>query len=198
MAAALLKELGAEGFVSSLTIDADGKIAESKGCKVDGVKAEGGRIEFDRLDERLPLPIPDDARAVVAFYPTILDLSQYALKVTGLKDGSYTLKINGIASATLTAKELAASVNLTAPGPIPQAREVSPIVAQARAILSAVANKEGLVSQWRGLSQKAHAAGAAPELKEQLLPLTKKVEEADEKIREAARPQKLHFELSPQ
>jgi len=59
-----------------------------------------------------------------------------------------------------------------------------------------VANKEGLVGQWRSQSQKAYAPGAAPELKEQLQPLTKKVEEADEKIRQAARPQKLHFELS--
>jgi hypothetical protein len=73
---------------------------------------------------------------------------------------------------------------------------VNPIVAQGRAILAAVAAKEGLVSQWRGLSQKAHAAGAAPELKEQLAALTKKVEESDEKTREAARPRKLHFELS--
>ena len=105
---------------------------------------------------------------------------------------------NGIVSATLTAKELAAGVNLTALGPIPQAGEANPIVAQGRAILSAVGNKEGLVGQWRGQSQRAYAPGAAPELKEQLLPLTKKVEEADEKIRQAARPQKLHFELSPQ
>jgi len=198
MAAALLKELGADGFVSSLVLDADGKVVDAKGCKVDGIKVEDGRIEFDRLDERRPFPIPDDARAVLPLYPTILDLSQYTLKVTGLKDGSYALKINGIASATITTKELAAGVNLTALGPIPQAREANPIVAQTRTILAAVANKEGLVGQWRGQSQKAHAAGASPELKEQLLPLTKKVEEADEKIRQAARPQKLHFELSRQ
>ena len=94
MAAALLKALGADGFVSSLTLAADGKVVEAKGCKVDGLKAEAGRIEFDRLDERLPFPIPEDAQMVTAFYPTILDLSQYTLKVTGLKDGSYSMKIN--------------------------------------------------------------------------------------------------------
>ena len=198
MAAALLKELGADGFVSSLELDAGGKVLNAKGCKVDMARADGGRIEFDRLDERLPFPIPDEGRPVLAFYPAILDLSQYTLKVTGLKDGSYMLKINGIVSATLAAKDLAAGVNLTALGPIPQAGEANPIAAQARAILTAVANKENLVSQWRGQSQRAHAAGAAPELKGQLLPLTKKVEEADVKIRQAARPQKLHFELSPQ
>ena len=42
---------------------------------------------------------------------------------------------------------------------------------------------------------KSTAAGADPALKEQLAALTKKVEEADAKIREAAKPQKLHVEL---
>lgn len=101
-----------------------------------------------------------------------------------------------VVAASLTAKELAAGVNLTALDGPPEAKAANPIVAQARAILMAVATKEGVVSQWRGLSQKAHAAGAPAELKEQLSALTTKVEEADGKIREAARPQKLHFELS--
>lgn len=197
MAAALLKALGADGFVSSLTLAADGKVVEAKGCKVDGLKAEAGRIEFDRLDERLPFPIPEDAQTVTAFYPTILDLSQYTLKVTGLKDGSYSMKINGIASATLTSRELANGVNLTALSPIAPAT-VNPITAQSRAILSAVANKENLVGQWRGQSKQASAPGAAPELQEKLALVTKTVEEADEKIRRAAKPQKLHFEIAPQ
>jgi hypothetical protein len=55
-----------------------------------------------------------------ASWPTILDLSQYTLKVTGLKGRSYTLKINGIVTATLSAKELESGVNLTAFGPDPE------------------------------------------------------------------------------
>jgi len=196
MAAALLKDLGADGFVSSATVEASGRLSDSKGCTIDNVKAVDGKIEFDRLDAQLPFPIPDEARQVVAFDPTILALSQYTLKVTGLKDGNYALKIGGVPVATVTAAELGTGVNLTAFGPLPQAKEVSPIVAQMRAILSAVSAKEGIVGQWRSLSQKAHAAGADPALKEQLAALTKKVEEADAKIREAAKPQKLHFEVT--
>ena len=195
MAAALLRELGADGFVSSAAIDAAGKVTDAKGCKVEGLRAEGEKLEFDRIDDRLPFPIPDDARAVLPLFPTILDLSQYTLRVTGLKEGNYALKVNGIVAGTLTAKELDAGVNLTALGPIPQAKDASPIVVQGREILAAVSGKEGLVSQWRALSQKAQAAGAAPELKDQLAALTKKVEEADQKIRDTARPQKLHFEV---
>jgi lysophospholipase L1-like esterase len=196
MAAALLKELGADGFVSSVTIDSNGKLCEAKGCEVDQVKAEGGKIEFDRLDQRLPLPVPDDARVVSPLYPAILELSQYMLRVTGLTGGTYMLKINGIEAGSVTAKELDAGVNLTVLSAPSQATEVSPIVAQARAILATVAAKETVVSQWRDLSRRAHADGAAAELKEQLSAMTRRVEEADGNIREAARPQKLHFELS--
>jgi lysophospholipase L1-like esterase len=198
MAAALLQDLGADGFVSSVALNAEGKSVEAKGCKVENVKADGTKLEFDRTEERSPFPIPDEARQVVSFYPTILELSRYTLKVSGLKGAAYALRINGVPAATLSGAELESGVNLTALGPIPQAKEVSPIVAQMRAILSAVSAKEGIVGQWRSLSQKAHAAGAEPALKEQLAALTKKVEEADEKIREAARPQKLRFELAPQ
>ena len=197
MTAALLKDLRADPFVSSATLDAGGRLVEATGCRIDGLKSDGGRIEFDRLDERLPFPIPDEARQVVAFYPAILDLSRYTLKVTGLKE-SASLRINGVPIALLTARELEAGVNLTAFGPPAQGKDANPIVAQMRAILAAVSAKEGIVGQWRGLSQKAHAAGADPGLKEQLAALTRKVEEADVRIREAARPQKLHFELAPQ
>jgi hypothetical protein len=64
-----------------------------------------------------------------------------------------------------------------------------------RAILKAVADKEGVVGAWRGLSAKAHAKGADPKLMDDLAKLTKKVEEADTKIREAAKPKMMHFEI---
>jgi hypothetical protein len=155
-----------------------------------------GVLSFDRLDERLPFPIPDDAREVVPFYPAILELSQYTLKITALAPGQYVLKINGVAAAELSAEQLNAGVNLTALGPASSPSGDGPIAAQGRAILAAVAAKEGLVSQWRAL-QKAQAGGAAGELSEQLAALTTSVEQADAKIREAAQPQKLHFELGP-
>lgn len=166
MAAALLKELGAEGFVSSATVAMNGKV-EAKGCVVDGVKSEGGKLSFDRLDECLPFPIPDDARAVLPLFPTILELSQYTLKVTGLTGERYVLHANDTPLATLTAKELEAGVNLTG-------FATGPIAAQGKAVLAAVNAKERLVGQWRGQSRDAIAAEAAPELKEKFAVLTKK------------------------
>jgi lysophospholipase L1-like esterase len=197
MAAALLKDLSASGEVSSATLDADGKVVEARGCKVEGAKAGDGKLSFDRLDECVAFPIPNEARPVLAIDPTILELSRYTLKVTGLKDRAYQLTINGIPTAKVTARELAAGVNLTAFGPDPRAKQAHPLAAQSKAILDAVAAKEGLVNQWRDLSKQAHAPGAPPALKDKVAAQGEKVLEADARIREAARPQKLHFELSP-
>ncbi len=187
MAAALLKELGAEGFVSSATVDVAGRV-EAKGCVVNEVKFEEGKLAFDRLDECLPFPIPDEARSVLPLFPTILELSQYTLKITGLSAERYALRANGTLLATLTARELEAGVNLTTFG-------AGPIAAQGKAVLSAVTAKEGVVERWRGQSRTASVTGAAPDLKEKLAELTKQVEAADAKIRDAAKPKKLHFEL---
>jgi hypothetical protein len=189
MAAALLKELGAEPTVSSVTLDAEGKVTEAKGCAVTEVKAASGTLAFERLDERLPFPIADAARPVVAFDPTILGLSQYTLTVKGLK-GPYTLTINDTAVATLDGEVLAAGVNLTT-------FDKGPIADQGRRILKAVEEKEGQVGIFRGMSKAASAAGAPAAEKEKLAAQGKKVEEADAKIREAARPAKLRFDLTP-
>ena len=197
MAAALLKDLGAEGFVSTVTIDAEGGRVDAKGCAVTGLKNDVGGVAFDRLDECLPFPIADDARAVLSIAPDVLALSQYTLKVSNLKDGNYALKIGGVASGVFTAKQLAEGVNLTELKPEPMAKTVNPIIGQMRAVLKAVSDKEGVVGTWRSLSQKAHAAKADPKLMEDLAALTKKVEEADAKIREAAKPQTIHFDIVP-
>jgi lysophospholipase L1-like esterase len=190
MAAALLRDLGADGYVSEAALDAGGKVVAAKGCTVENVKADKGRLSFDRLDECSPFPIPDDARAVLPLYPPILELSRYTLKVSGLEKGKYTLKVNGAAVATLTAAELEKGINLTA-------YAQGPIAAQGKAVLAAVAAKEGLVNQWRGLSRTASMPGAPADAREKLADLGKKVQEADVKIREAARPRKLHFEIAP-
>ena len=154
---------------------------------------------FDRLDECLPFPIPENARQVLTLAPDVLALSDCTLGVTALpgKNDEFTLKINGVSCGTFTRKQLSLGINLTDLPADPKAKVVNPIAAQSKAILDAVAAKEGAVGEWRGLSQKAHAKGADPKLKDDLALLTKKVEAADEKIREAATPKTLHFEVIP-
>ena len=121
------------------------------------------------------------------------------LTVKGLGRGSYTLAINGLPVGTLTHDQLSAGVNLTSLVHQPPAKPAAAnaLLLQSRAILNAVAQKEGIVGQWRGLAKNAIADGAPAELKMQLAEMTKKVEEADAKIRDAARPQKLRFSIMP-
>ncbi|MCE9532064.1 MAG: SGNH/GDSL hydrolase family protein [Planctomycetes bacterium] len=207
MAASLLKSLGAEGFVSEATLDAAGTVTAAKGCAITNAKADGGTLSFDRLDETLPFPIPENARVILPIAPDVLDLSKYTLKVTGLKEAEYTLTINGAACGTLSAKALADGVNLTNLPANPKAKTPNPIAAQGLAVLAAVAAKEGLVGKWRSASRTAAGKDAPPKkdapkpdpaaAKASLVDLTKQVEEADAKIRDAAKPQKLHFVLSP-
>ena len=197
MAAALLKELGADPFVSSVNINAVSQGVEAKGCSVSAIAFGGdGRIAFHRLDERLPFPIPEEARAVVAFDPTILAMSQYTLKVTGLTAAKYDLSINGSSLGTISSKDLESGINLTAFGPSAAAEKPNPIAAQSKAILSAVSARAGLVGQWRGMSKSAHAPGAPAEAMTKLAAMTRQVEEGDDRIRAAAVPQKMRFELT--
>lgn len=190
MAAALLKELGASTLVSTAEIAAGGEVVAAKGCTITETSANGGKLSFTRLDECLPFPIPDDARPVLPLYPPILELSQYTLKVSGLPREQYELRVNGELLGKRTAKELAAGVNLTS-------FSAGPIAVQGKAILAAVALKEGLVGQWRSQSRMAAAPDAAANIKELLAATTKSVEAADVKIREAAQPKPLKFEIAP-
>ncbi|WP_020468165.1 GDSL-type esterase/lipase family protein [Zavarzinella formosa] len=189
MAAALLKELGAEPFVSSVVLDSKGQVTEAKGCKVEAGKEDGGTISFTRTDDCAGFPIPDDARSMLTFYPVILELSQHTLAVKGLK-GNYNLAINGLAVGTVSGEELEKGVNLTtfAKGAIAD---------QGKAILNAVGSKENLVGQVRGQSKAAIAPGVDANVKAKFDALLKQVEAADEKIREAAKPKAMKFDLIP-
>lgn len=192
MAAAILKELKAEGFVSSADIDVASKTAKAKGCAVDNIQASSDKIAFDRLDESSPFPIPDEARPVLFMAPDVFELSQYTLKLTGLKSGQYALTIDGMPIAKVTAKDLEAGVNLTDLG----ASAKNPITAHGKAILGAVSNRAAIVGRWRGVSKAAIAPDAPATVKTQLAEINKEVEAADELIRKAAQPRKMRFELT--
>ncbi|HVS33972.1 MAG TPA: GDSL-type esterase/lipase family protein [Gemmataceae bacterium] len=193
MAAALLSDLGADGFVSSACVECNQgakPVCDARGCTLDGVRVEGGGVAFDRLDDSIPFPIPDEARSVLPLAPTVLQLSDCSLAVGGLKGDRFTVSIDGKVVAMLAAGELKKGVNLTAYG-------TGPYADQGKEVLAAVKAKEDLVGQWRNLSKAASAENAPAKAKEGLENQTKKVEEADAKIREAAKPRKHHFEIAP-
>lgn len=136
MAASILKGLSFPTLVSSVEIDAAaGKVVDSKNCKVDAVSKANGGVSFSRLDNALPF-FPPEAASILPWSPILTDLNQYTLKVSGLADGKYEVRIGGTKVAEQTAAELSAGVNLAS-----QALAAGPIAEQAKAVKAAVEAK---------------------------------------------------------
>ncbi|QEH38712.1 GDSL-like Lipase/Acylhydrolase [Aquisphaera giovannonii] len=115
MAFSILKGLDAPAEVSSVAIDvsADGpRAAEARGCKVNRVTGGPDRLEFDRLDDGLPLNFGLFGALNFRYVPIPEELNRYLLRVRGLPTGRYAIEADGRGLGTWTDAELARSVNL--------------------------------------------------------------------------------------
>lgn len=113
MAFAILKGLGAPAEVSAVTIDAAGpNVVQAEGCRVTGLTAAPDRVEFDRLDEGLPINFGVFGALKFRFIPVPDQLNRYMLTIKGLSEGTYSVEANGRGVGRLTASQLAAGVNL--------------------------------------------------------------------------------------
>ena len=135
------------------------------------------------------MPIPDDARPVLALMPAIADQSQWMLAVTGLKAGEYEVRIDDALVARFSAEAFTKGCNL---GTL----EKGPVADQGRNVLALIAAKEGLVGQFRGKSASV-ATVPADQAKAALDPINQQVLEADAKIRAAAQPKAHRFTIRP-
>jgi lysophospholipase L1-like esterase len=136
MAQAILKGLNFPSLVSSVEIDgAGGKLVKSEKCEVTEISTKDGGISFKRLDEALPF-FPAEAKAILKWTPVDQDLNVYTLKVSGLKEGRYEVRIDNIKIAEHSDAELAAGVNLAS-----AALASGPIADQIKAVWTAVFNK---------------------------------------------------------
>ena len=145
MAWAILKALGATPLVSTATISqANLKAEAAEGCRIDNIRREGATLQFDRLDDALPMPLDKKAEPALALVPITHDLNRYELKVSGLPEGSYSVSIDGEAAATVTAKDLDQGWNL--------AYSAGPITKQSQDLLSLVFKKNNLYyERWRNV-----------------------------------------------
>jgi lysophospholipase L1-like esterase len=133
MAWAILKGLHGPRVVSEVEIDADrARVTRREGCLVTGVRKSRGGIRFTRADDALPWWIPEDARSILKWAPQIVDdLNRYTVKIAGLPEGAYDLRIDGEKVASVTAGELAAGYNMAL-------LTAGPIAKQSRAVNDAV------------------------------------------------------------
>lgn len=125
MAYAVLKAQGLPKFVSRIEIDAAGaKPGDLAGCQVTDLKVGKDGVEFTCSEDALPYPVPSELKLLVPFDA---DLNQEVLKVSGLADGKYELKLDGEAVRSWTSAELAAGVNLATETTTPQYRQAKAV-----------------------------------------------------------------------
>jgi lysophospholipase L1-like esterase len=148
MAASILKGLKFPAVVAAVEIDADkGSAKTTKGCTVAQLGTKDGGLAWEQCDDALPF-FPPEATGILKWAPILDELNDYRLKVTGLKDGKYEVRLGGKTVATYTADELAKGVNLAAP-----ALKDGPIADQVKAVKAAVEkkNKYHLDNVFRGV-----------------------------------------------
>jgi lysophospholipase L1-like esterase len=133
MAASILKGLHFPTLVSAVEIDANtGSLGKQDNCKVTEIKTGDGGITFLRQDSALPF-FPEEAKSILQWTPIREEMNQYLLKVTGLKDGKYDIKLGSAKVASFTAEELAKGVNLAE-----AALSAGPVADQVKSLWKAV------------------------------------------------------------
>ena len=97
MAFAILKGLGAPADVSSVVVDARGpSVVEVKGCRVTNLSGDANRVEFDRLDDGLPINFGTFGALQFRYIPIPDELDRYLLAIKGLPPkGRYEVLADG-------------------------------------------------------------------------------------------------------
>jgi len=115
MAFAILKGLGAPAEVSAVNIDANQPaVTGAEGCKITNLKGNGQQLEFDRLDDGLPLNLGLFVVLQFRFVPVHEELNHYMLTVTGLPPGTrYEVLADGRSLGTFPVVQLRNSVNIS-------------------------------------------------------------------------------------
>jgi lysophospholipase L1-like esterase len=136
MAAAILKGLNFPGKVSGVEIDlAAMEDIKAVNCKVSDLKMEGDSVRFQRLDGALPF-FPDEARAILKWSPVMEELNGYTLKIAGLKEKKYEVRLGGKKVAEHSGADLAKGVELGS-----AALSAGPVSDQVKAVRTAVEGK---------------------------------------------------------
>ncbi len=124
MAWRFLLAQGAPAVVSDVCVDAvAGRAVKSGNAEVSAVSAAGGGVSFTVLAKALPFPVPPEAGEALAEFKVEERLNRETLSVRGLKDGLYSLRIDGEEVGAWSAAEFARGVNLGFNAKTPQYRQ---------------------------------------------------------------------------
>lgn len=192
MAASILKGLSFPKLVSSVEFaPPPGKEAfavfKSENCKITDLNAAPGGIRFMREDAALPF-FPDQAKSILKWTPLLEEMNYYGLKIMGLKEGKYDVKLGGKTVATHTNAELAKGVNLAGP-----ALAAGPIADQVKDVTKAVTDKTNYFHDQIFSLMRSNKIANNPAYEERM----KKMPELDAAIRKALEPRAHLVEIVP-
>jgi hypothetical protein len=106
---------------------AAGRVVESLNAEVTKVAKQEGGIAFTVLEKALPFPVDPAAKPVLGLLPIEKDLNQQLLAVSGLKAGTYEVRIDGAAVGRHAADELACGINLAFNEATPQFKQAQAV-----------------------------------------------------------------------
>ncbi len=115
---AILKGMNAPPMRSVAHLDAANRqTVEADGCKIQWAEPDAfpeGVVVFRRLDDQLPMPLPDAVHQISLFPGVTLleDLADYRLRITGLTADEYILSIDGEAAGPFRREELEEGIDL--------------------------------------------------------------------------------------
>ncbi len=138
-----LEKMGADGDVSSVTIDAStGTVTSTANVYAPALnsavtKNQNSGVDFTRYDMRLPMAFDDLSRPVLQIDPQILNMNRYMLTVNNLSPGTYDIYIDDVKSATVDSNTLASGWNMTT-------MTQGPIHDQLVEVLGRIRDKEGV------------------------------------------------------
>jgi lysophospholipase L1-like esterase len=192
LAEAILKAWHAPSTVTSVEIDAAGKkVAAARNAAVKNLRTGPG-ISWTETDHALPMPLhlsdPVVALAlrVSDFVPT---LDEQPLKVTGLDQAQYELKIDGKEVGKFTKQDLAQGINL--------ALLPTPMLDQANAVYDLTVLHNNIhYSRWRNIQVPLHNK-QLEEVRDAEQSLDKLERKVVQLQRDAALPKPHHYELAP-
>jgi len=140
MAYHFLKAQGFGNEVSAVDIDAaEGRVIAARNGTVDELKATADAVTFRHAADALPFPVASSTKPALELVPFQQELNMETLRVSGLGDGSYQLRIDGKKVATFNAGELSTGVNLASIDQTPQYRQALQVLAlndQRRALIA--------------------------------------------------------------
>jgi lysophospholipase L1-like esterase len=144
MAEHLLRAWHAQALVSDIEIDAkNDKVVKSANSQIDGLNG----TSWIQTDRALPMPIDwKDSTVTLAINSSdfLETLDQELLRVTGLSEGQWKLKIDGEEVFSFDSEELAKGINL--------ARFNTPMMKQAMNVLALTRKHvDTYYSRWRGV-----------------------------------------------